>query len=298
VVGSNLLPLAFLSSGDNLRPLIAMAAPEDPSEASTRLENELNLLQEMYPHHITFYSKSRDFKYTSPNSSNATLVVRLPEHYPVDEDEPQVISACDRSKNDIRDKVQRAFDFDQPSAEVLDIMVERFEEVTAETTQASRTAVLDGQYHATHHKGIDISSDSKLPFKTVIIWLHHLLATTKRKLAVNPSLNTSVLVNNQVETLDISGITKPGSPGIMIFSGRSDLVDAHVRELKDLNWQAFQIRFDSAVDGGGQGDQAAKQWEFLCCRGKIVEVETMAQIVQNIVNERNKQTFLKAVGVK
>ena len=278
-----------------------MAASEQASEASERLELELNLLREMYPDLITFDRKSRDFKYTSPNSANATLVVRLPEHYPTAEDEPQIISACDRSKNDIRDKMQRAFDtygFYQQNAEVLDVLVERFETVTADTMQADLATLLDGQYCASHHKGIELDWRSKLPSKTVIIWLHHLLATTKRKLAVTPTLNTCVLVNDRIENLDISGITKPGYPGIMIFSGRSDLVDAHVRELKDLNWQAFQVRYDSALDGGIPGKRDAEQWEFSCGKAKIVEVETMAQVVQNIADEDNRQIFLKAVGVK
>ena len=275
-------------------------AAEGSLEASARLEDELGLLKEMYPHHITFDSKSRDFSYTSPNSPNANLVLRLPDKYPVTEDEPQIILARDKSKNDVRDKVRKAFDVlgvYGANMEILDILIERFEAVTADTMQVGLAAVIDGKEYGFHHKSVEFDLRSKLQPRTVIIWLHHLLATNKRKLAVSLSLNTTILVGDQFTPLEISGVTKPGYPGIMIFSGRSDLVDAHVRELKGLNWQAFQIRYDSA-DGDGKNQKVATQWEFSCCRGKIVEVETMAQIVQNIVDEENKQIFLKAVGVK
>ncbi|KIW19894.1 hypothetical protein PV08_00469 [Exophiala spinifera] len=104
------------------------------------------------------------------------------------------------------------------------------------------------------------------PSKTVIIWLHHLLATSKRKLAVSqPHVNSNSNSNSTTKTAKakakptsasppsvsastISGMTKPGYPGILLFSGPRDLVDAHVKELKDLNWQAFSKRYDSDED--------------------------------------------------
>lgn len=88
----------------------------------------------------------------------------------------------------------------------------------------------------------------------------------------------------------------------MIFSGGAGLVDAHVRELKDLNWQAFQVRYDSADDGGGPA-----RWRFAheeddegleSRKARIVEVETMAQLVKGIVGAREREVFLRVVGVK
>ncbi|KIW66597.1 hypothetical protein PV04_05915 [Phialophora macrospora] len=276
-----------------------MAHP-DTSENSTRLEDELALLDAMYPGLVSFDSKSRDLKYTSPNSSSATLVLRLQDQYPAGTDKPQIMSASDGSRNDIRNKVQQAFEtigLDEQGSEILDILINRFEEVTAETAPANSAATSDGQHEEIEHKGIKADANFTLPCKTVIIWLHHLLATSKRKIAVNPSLNAKVLSSNGYSPLDISGITKPGYPGIMIFSGRSDLVDAHVGELKALNWQAFQIRYDSA-EGSQQLNRAPDEWQFSCCKGKIVEVETMAEVVQSIVNEEAKSIFLQAIGLK
>jgi hypothetical protein len=275
-------------------------AQTDTSENSTRLADELALLEAMYPGLISFNSKSRDLKYTSPNSSSATLVLRLQDQYPAGTDKPQIISASDGSRNDIRNKVQQALEaiwFDEQGSEILDILINRYEEVTAATAQEHLAATSDGQHKAVEHKGVDADADSMLPCKTVIIWLHHLLATSKRKLAVNPSMNARVLTSNGCSPVAISGITKPGYPGIMIFSGRSDLVDAHVEELKALNWQAFQIRYDSA-EGSEQLYPTPDEWQFSCCKGKIVEVETMAEVVQSIVNEEAKSIFLQAVGLK
>ena len=274
---------------------------EDSSEPSFRLETELALLQQMYPDHITFNSKSRDFKYTSPNSPNATLVLRLPQNYPVDEEEPQIISASDRARNDIRNKIQEAFDTigsDEQGSEILDVLVHHFEEVAVEAMQANLAAVSDEQSDSTNRKGVESGMKSVSQPKTVIIWTHHLLNTSKRKLAITPSYSTiRVADHGQLVPVDISGITKPGYPGIMIFSGRSDLVDAHVKELRDQMWRAFQVRYDTTEELKLR-DQMTKEWEFACCRSKIVEVETMSEIVQNIVDEENKRIFLKAVGLK
>jgi len=89
----------------------------------------------------------------------------------------------------------------------------------------------------------------------------------------------------------------------MVFSGPRDLVALHVRELKALNWQAFQVRYDSDDDNhsdeavaGQNGSQG--QWAFAHGAGKIVEVESMAEVVSAIVSEEHRQLFLKAVGVK
>ena len=83
----------------------------------------------------------------------------------------------------------------------------------------------------------------------------------------------------------------------MIFSGHSDLVDAHVRELKTLNWQAFHVRYDSSEEVEKK-DKSGEEWDFSCCKGKIIEVETVAEILQGIANEGNKRIFLEAIGVK
>ncbi|KAI3326806.1 hypothetical protein HD806DRAFT_488260 [Xylariaceae sp. AK1471] len=114
--------------------------------------------------------------------------------------------------------------------------------------------------------------------RTVVIWLHHLLNTNKRKLALNPSMTGS----------RISGVTKPGYPGLLIFSGEGSAVDSHVLELRNQRWQAFQIRYDT-------GD--SEVWQFKHGAG-ICEVESMSDVVQSIVDPQLREVFLGCIGVK
>ncbi|KAG9776345.1 hypothetical protein KCU88_g4896, partial [Aureobasidium melanogenum] len=337
---------------------------------------------------------------TAPSSSAPTLTLRLPHTYPI-KGVPEVIAARDRAKNDIRDRTKRALeesgltgnDGGEGSAEVLDQIIEVFEFVAA--AAASASAVPDGDGDGGREgtrsesktstsitiDGLEIDvpvadttsdirdpqPDIRPPTKTVIIWLHHLLALSKRKLAVTPSTTahthtTTGTLSSSSSASGISGLTKPGYPGIMIFSGPRDLVDAHVAQLKGLNWQAFQVRYDSDDDivkasGAGQnrsgnpdpipgrndndkqkqkhkqkqsltqnqkqskrqsGEKetptrqkdgreeevagsrsgSGSEWHFSHGQGKIVEVETMAEVVKAIVDDDKKEIFLRAVGVR
>ncbi|KAJ9606935.1 hypothetical protein H2200_008946 [Cladophialophora chaetospira] len=251
-----------------------MASESDvSSEAYTRFETELALLQEMYPQQITFTSKSRELKYTSPHSPNAVLIL---------------------AKTDIRDKVQYVYYstiFAEGYGESLDSCIEYYEQITAESTGGNLAAIIGGKSEPSKNKSAGKTTEGALRSKTVIIWVHHIFAAWKRKFCSTPTYNSTIVADH----VDICGIMKPGCPGVMVFSGRRDVVDAHVREVKGLKWQACQVRYDTSEEDteGGQ-----EEWEFSCAKGKIVEVETMAELVQNIVKEENKQTFLKVVKVK
>jgi hypothetical protein len=258
----------------------------DDSEATSRLHDELALLDAMYPGHVSFNPRSRDFKYTSTGSDGAAFVVRVPEKYPVGHDaDPLIISASDHLKRDIRDTLGQALGSlvpDEKQGELLDLVISLFEQAAA--VAKKEEVKQDGGEKST----------TNIRSKTVVIWLHHLLATSKRKLAVSPT--TKATVDPGATPDSVSGITKPGYPGIMVFSGRSDLVDAHVRELKDLNWQAFQIRYDSAEERPDPGTN--RGWDFTHGQTTIVEVQTMAEVVGAIATEENRKIFLQAVGVK
>jgi hypothetical protein len=114
--------------------------------------------------------------------------------------------------------------------------------------------------------------------KTVIIWLHHLLATSKRKQALSPE---------GLDSASITGITKPGYPGVLIFSGPAAAVDTHVQALKHLRWQAFQVRYE-----------AYETWEFKHGNG-IIEVETLGEVVTELEKVvKGKETFMEALKIK
>ncbi|OCL14848.1 hypothetical protein AOQ84DRAFT_197249 [Glonium stellatum] len=228
-----------------------------------RLSTELDLLEAMYPGQVTFTEKSRELKFVQ---QAAALSLRLPDHYP-ESGFPDIILANDASKNDLRNTMREAINGLAlvEGEESLDAVIARFQDIAIQ-----EPAENDGLKSP--------SSGDQVPgAKTVVIWLHHLLATSKRKLALSPALP------------GISGITKPGYPGVMIFSGPAIAVNEHVNALKQENWQAFQVRHE----------EEGQVWEFAHMRG-IKEVETMGEVVKSIEFDGavRKDEFLKAVGIK
>jgi hypothetical protein len=242
-------------------------AEHDPS----RLEMELGLLEAMYPEQASYTPKAREVKFTQ---NGALLQLRLPESYP-ESGQPDVIAASDASKIDVRANTKAAVKelCLMEGEEALDAIIAAFQQVL-ETSSVTQQTLLNKQSEA---------ADKPDASRTVIIWLHHLLALTKRKLALSPTT--------------ISGITKPGYPGIMIFSGPSSAVSDHVNTLKAQNWQAFQVRYEEQV-----------LWNFTHGKG-VKEVETMAEVVKAVqpddaiasgseAGKKEKEELLKAVGIK
>lgn len=246
-----------------------MSNHSQQDERDERRKAEIALLQAMYPSDITWHEQRRDITYKP--ESGGSLTLRIPDNYP-GEVQPTLIEALDKNKDDIRNTVRRRIDDLGLSTgeEVLDAIIQAFEDIANETQRTTKVtgSLLD--------KKEDTSSNSTC--KTVIIWLHHLLNTNKRKLALNPSVNM-----NQV-----SGITKPGYPGILVYSGATAAIDAHVSELKNQRWQAFQVRLE---------DVGEDTWSFSHGSG-IKEVESMSEATQSIASQDNQQAFLKAVGIK
>jgi hypothetical protein len=224
----------------------------------SRLELEMELLEAMYPEQASYETKARELKFIQ---NGALLQLRLPDSYP-DSGLPDVITASDASKTDVRAATKTAIKELglMEGEEALDAIIAAFQSVleSASTVQPST---------------VTTSPNDNDTYRTVIIWLHHLLALTKRKLALSPSI--------------LSGITKPGYPGIMIFSGPASAVIEHVNTLKAENWQAFQVRYEEDL-----------LWKFGHGRG-VIEVETMAEVVKGVEGAKEqKDEFLKAVGIK
>lgn len=235
-----------------------------------RQDTEIGLLETMYPEQLDWNQSRKELKYSG--NSGATLTLRLPEDYPANAG-PMLVSALDGSKRDLRDLTRNKIAaLNLPSnEEVLDTIIQAFEDLIDDGDRAdsvgdmpSDLALETGAIHRTS--------------KTVVIWLHHLLNTNKRKLATTPSTRST----------DITGITKPGYPGIILYSGNEHTVTDHVAELKKQRWQAFQVRLEEV---------SAKPWDFTHASG-IREVETMSEISQGIVDQDNREAFLKAVHIK
>ncbi|KAK7755634.1 hypothetical protein SLS62_002243 [Diatrype stigma] len=259
-------------------------------DGANRLAVELELLQAMYPEAMSFSLKAREVKYvhaplTSGKSAAAgTLLLRLPDFYP-DEGVPEVLLASGAQKEDLRSPTMEAIANLglPPGEEVLDAIILSFQDLLS-----SRTSRLGGAgEHRTgtlpdrRQSGEEEFDDQH--FRTVVIWLHHLLNTNKRKLALNP-----MIIDHR-----INGMTKPGYPGVLVFSGPKSSVDAHVSELRNQRWQAFQVRYDSEDDA----EVGNRNWSFKHETG-ICEVESMSDLTQGILSAGQREAFLNAIGVR
>ncbi|KAF2967740.1 hypothetical protein GQX73_g5804 [Xylaria multiplex] len=249
------------------------------TEAAERFGAELDLLLAMYPESLSFSPNARELKYShcDDERSPAVLTLRLPDTYPL-AGFPEIISATGHYKEDLRSATKAAFcSIGAPAGEeVLDALLLAFVDLVSSRESPHHNSTAQA---ASRPEPGEVNAPAN---RTVIIWLHHLLNTNKRKLALNPSMAGS----------EISGITKPGYPGVLIFSGERGAVDSHVSELRNQRWQAFQIRYDA-----GNADVSSKIWRFKHGTG-ICEVGSMSDVAQSIVDPQLKEIFLGSIGVK
>ena len=229
---------------------------------------EIALMEAMYPEEASFNERSSEFKYTP---KDATLTLRLPDDYP-SQSVPSVLSAqCGPQKTDVRESMREKLARMQAGDELLDMIVNVFNEVVDERRQQSKLKRGDHEVQNGDRTQVGIDGDeAKL---TVVVWLHHLLNTGKRKQVLNPPSPA------------ISGVSKPGHPGVLVFAGPSTAVHEHVNGLRQLNWQAFQMRLE-----------ADEEWTFDHGKG-VKEVETMGDLVKEI-GERKKSVFMEAMRMK
>jgi hypothetical protein len=246
-----------------------MSSHSQQDERNQRREAEIALLLAMYPSDITWHEQRREIIYKP--ETGGSLILRIPDDYP-GEFQPTIIEALDRNKDEIRDIVRKRIDGLGLSTgeEILDAIIQAFDEITSELQEALEES------NVANDNSKDPGSNNT--YKTMIVWLHHLLNTNKRKLALTPSINMGQL----------SGITKPGYPGILVYSGTTAAVDTHVSELKNQRWQAFQVRLEEVSEN---------VWEFSHGSG-IKELESMSEATQSILSQDNREAFLKAVGIK
>ncbi|KAI3402096.1 hypothetical protein diail_25 [Diaporthe ilicicola] len=255
--------------------------------AQERLQQELELLEAMYPECVAFDSRRRELRYSPVADRDqlpkGVLVLRIPDHYPV-KGLPDLITAKDSRGLDARTQVSAAFSRlgVVEGEEALDAFILAFQDFINESAAESPQAQeVTGGSKAQEMK-------QQRP-KTVVVWLHHLLNTNKRKLALNPSFDGE----------SVSGLTKPGYPGVMIFSGPEDTVNSHVAELRSQRWQAFQVRYDSEEAEGRDdaGDDDDCSWGFQP-RAGVREVETLSEMAQAILRAEHRETFLRVMGLK
>ena len=216
------------------------------NEKGERLQAELALIEAMYPGQIAFNGKAGEVKYSS---SEGSFTLRLPAGY-LDDRLPEVLSASS-GRVDLREQMRHHLQSCIPGEEVLDYVISAFKELSdSQSTSETVDRVENGKSQA-----VNGGNSSRA---TIVVWLHHLLNTNKRKQSLSPP------------SPDVSGVTKPGYPGVLIFSGPAKDVHEHVNELKQLNWQAFQVRLESV-----------EHWSFSHGTG-VKEVETMVSALMDI----------------
>ncbi|KAF1934383.1 uncharacterized protein M421DRAFT_415416 [Didymella exigua CBS 183.55] len=252
-------------------------------ETPSRLENEIELLTAIFPDQATYCPRSRELKFIQ---DQATLHLRIPDSYP-DSGQPDILGAIDASKHDIRTETKAAVAvLNLPvGEEALDAMIAAFQAIISDRLETSSIA------SAKSTRSVSEVHADRNAKKTVIIWLHHLLNTNKRKLCLSPSF---------------AGITKPGYPGVLVYSGPVAAVNAHVNQLKSQNWAAFQVRFEEEVEWRFTHGEGVKEVESMADVVKLLEFEDDgsamkgAQKGKSGVKEgmKQKEGFLRAVGIK
>ncbi|KAK5115773.1 hypothetical protein LTR62_000862 [Meristemomyces frigidus] len=230
-------------------------------ERHSRIEAEVALLQTMYPDSLLFSPKSQEVTHKTPLG---TLALRLPDSYP-STSRPDPISASS-GKTDLRADLKKRIADLAVGEEVLDSMVAIFDELCQEVHAGAPTP----DVNETNSQQADAESEAKL---TTIIYLHHLLNTNKRKLALSPP------------SAEVHGLSKPGYPGVLVYSGPAAAVREHVNELKQQNWAAFQVRMESE-----------EEWTFGHGKG-VREVEGMGEVVGG-VGEGRRGEFMEAMRMK
>ncbi|KAF2093904.1 hypothetical protein NA57DRAFT_47278 [Rhizodiscina lignyota] len=226
-----------------------------------RLQNELSLLEAMYPTELSYDASRKEMTFKPKNRSS--LCLRIPESYP-SSGRPELISAS-IGAHDLRNELKKAMSEAPDAEEMLDAILTAFQDIADAAHSEVQSHVNDVELSKT-----ELGGQAHL---TVIIWLHHLLSTTKRKAILAPP------------TTSVSGISKPGYPGVLIFTGPAQDVNGHTKELRGLNWQAFQVRAEEE-----------ELWTFKHGTG-VVEWESMAEIVDDIIEDK-KRVFMEAMRMK
>ncbi|PRP79763.1 RWD domain containing 2B, partial [Planoprotostelium fungivorum] len=119
--------------------------------------------------------------------------------------------------------------------------------------------------------------DEPVNVSLVVIWSHHLLATSKRKDILEWS-----------EELDLCTISKPGYPGVIVVEGLEDMVKEFVSRIKSLNWQALSVRHEETsviAEDKKHLNWISSSQLHTDSEKKIREVEHISEIVKGLSPE-------------
>ncbi|KAF4549926.1 Hypothetical protein D9617_19g102310 [Elsinoe fawcettii] len=208
-----------------------------------RQMDELVLLQSMYPEEFSWQ------KPPDPEADLATiddqqfffklriqaymLEVTLPLDYPTTS-KPKAYLQCGETiptatRKEARSALDQLIASLEVGTECLDVLIQ---DLTAKLDSLEHSAESIQQDHAVSNDQQSADqSGTEQKIKLVLLWSHHLLATSKRKDIVSWS-----------RELHLSGFSRPGYPGAIIIEGEEADVDEFETRIKALRWQALQVR--------------------------------------------------------
>lgn len=200
---------------------------------------------------------------------------------------PNVYLSCSGDISTSRRKVARAalarqVEELESGVEVLDVLINAFVEHLPELTAEGSESEAESLSSTTASKPASGKTKGKGKgrgpprIKRVVIWSHHLLATSKRR---------DILAWSK--ELALAGYSRPGYPGAVFAEGEEDQIDEFVRRLKQLRWQALQVR---AEDVGEQR---------LCGPGEgVQEVEGLGEVSDGLKKRSQECTEMFLEGMK
>ncbi|KAF2143507.1 uncharacterized protein K452DRAFT_357804 [Aplosporella prunicola CBS 121167] len=205
----------------------------DTEENRERQLNEITLLETMYPEEIRIIKNPQgpdeDFELEIQLDTAHSLSFVLPWLYPTSSPPHVFVSFGPGVQNDdrkqLRARLREIVDRQVPGIECVDLIVGDFK-------QALEDFESDRQAQAAQHAAPrPTHKTEEAEGLRVVLWMHHLLATSKRRAIVQLS-----------KELSLAGYSKPGYPGSVYVEGEASNVRSFVDELKSMRWQAIQER--------------------------------------------------------
>lgn len=194
------------------------------AENRERQLNEVTLLESMYPEELQVIkhpkSQDDDFEFEIRlDPAHSLSFVLSPKTYPASSGPQVFLSFGSDVPNDTRKQLRAHLrdivDRQEPGIECVDLIIGDFRQT------------LDDFNASSHDNDVQRAGQQSSPNTSqtqalrVVLWMHHLLATSKRRAIVQLS-----------KELGLGGFSKPGYPGSVFAEGEATAVRTFVDELK------------------------------------------------------------------
>ncbi|XP_031488969.1 uncharacterized protein LOC116256695 isoform X2 [Nymphaea colorata] len=112
--------------------------------------------------------------------------------------------------------------------------------------------------------------------KRVLIWFHHVKSVQKRKSIIEWS-----------KDMTIGGFLKSGFPGILLVEGERSAIDAYVKQIQSLHWQAMCVRAEEEEEV----QNSSEIENFRCLPHEVQELEELGGMSE--LGRRSKEANLE-----